>query len=254
VKNEIELPGGNMSNPVLRENMVYKQSHSASHTIHDFLNHLERRGISWIPHSFGINEDGEHVLSYIRGEVVHDAPKWLFDNTIRQDAAEKLRIFHDSSLDFPGFNRNWRLEPHQPVEVICHNDFAPYNFVFEGHKAVGVIDFDTCSPGSRIWDLSYAAYRFIPITPDQYPGIEKNTDVQTELRSNIQIFLEHYSQGDAAFLYDNYHLLATLETRLQDLAEWTKNYAVESNNPDLVGHAEMYLEHGEWVKKIQDVI
>ncbi|WP_405867085.1 phosphotransferase [Streptomyces sp. NBC_01515] len=41
-----------------------------------------------------------------------------------------------------------------PVEVICHGDFAPYNCVFTGEGAVGLIDFDAARPGPRAWDLA----------------------------------------------------------------------------------------------------
>nr|WP_176457309.1 MULTISPECIES: phosphotransferase [unclassified Rhodococcus (in: high G+C Gram-positive bacteria)] len=47
--------------------------------------------------------------------------------------------------------------------MICHWDAAPYNFVFEGSAAVGLIDFDEAGPGRRIDDLAYFAYRFAPL-------------------------------------------------------------------------------------------
>lgn len=53
------------------------------------------------------------------------------------------------------------------MEVICHNDFAPYNCVFRDGNAVAVIDFDAACPGPRAWDLAYALYRFAPLSrPD----------------------------------------------------------------------------------------
>ena len=48
----------------------------------------------------------------------------------------------------------WQTPAHKPPEVICHNDFAPDNMVFDGRRRlVGVIDGDTASPGPRVWDL-----------------------------------------------------------------------------------------------------
>ena len=59
---------------------------------------------------------------------------------------------------------------HEPREVICHNDFAPYNLMFEGTAPTGVIDFDVASPGPRVWDMGYTAYRFVPLTDSGQPG------------------------------------------------------------------------------------
>ena len=51
-----------------------------------------------------------------------------------------------------------------PAEVVCHNDFAPYNVVFGDDGPVGVIDWETAAPGARVWDVAYAAYRFVPLS------------------------------------------------------------------------------------------
>ena len=51
-----------------------------------------------------------------------------------------------------------------PAEVVCHNDFAPYNVVFDDGGPVGVIDWETAAPGARVWDVAYAAYRWVPLS------------------------------------------------------------------------------------------
>ena len=63
----------------------------------------------------------------------------------------------------------WQWPAHEPVQVICHNDFAPYNLMFENGKLTGVIDLDLASPGPRVWDMAYTAYRFVPLTDPSNP-------------------------------------------------------------------------------------
>jgi Ser/Thr protein kinase RdoA (MazF antagonist) len=57
-----------------------------------------------------------------------------------------------------------------PAETIVHGDFAPYNCVYEGRMAAGIIDFDTAHPGPRVWDVASAVYRFAPFTTGHVEG------------------------------------------------------------------------------------
>ena len=46
--------------------------------------------------------------------------------------------------------------------MICHHDLAPWNLVRSGERWV-FIDWDGSGPGSRLWDLAYAAQSFVPL-------------------------------------------------------------------------------------------
>ena len=80
-------------------------------------------------------------------------------------AARLMRRYHDATVGYaPPDGAVWQLQATPgPHEVICHNDFAPYNLVFTNWRPHAIIDFDTAGPGPRIWDVSYAAYRFVPL-------------------------------------------------------------------------------------------
>ena len=48
--------------------------------------------------------------------------------------------------------------------MICHNDLSPDNTVYEPAKtASAFIDWDLAAPASPVWDLAWAAYRFVPL-------------------------------------------------------------------------------------------
>jgi aminoglycoside phosphotransferase (APT) family kinase protein len=48
--------------------------------------------------------------------------------------------------------------------VICHNDLSPDNTIYEppGNPRA-FIDWDLAAPAPPIWDLAWAAYRFVPL-------------------------------------------------------------------------------------------
>jgi aminoglycoside phosphotransferase (APT) family kinase protein len=96
-------------------------------------------------------------------------PEWVWADPVLTRAARLLRRLHDATEGFDRPGAVWRLATHAPAEVVCHNDFAPYNLVFRHRAPVAVIDFDTSSPGPRAWDLAYVAYRLVPLTGPANP-------------------------------------------------------------------------------------
>lgn len=62
--------------------------------------------------------------------------------------ARLLRRFHDAA---PGW---------------CHNDVGPWNVVFEGSQAVGLIDWDLAGPGPARSDVASAVWHFAPLYDD----------------------------------------------------------------------------------------
>jgi len=49
------------------------------------------------------------------------------------------------------------------TDLICHHDLAPWNLVFADDGRWVFIDWDGAGPGSRLWDVAYAAHGFVPL-------------------------------------------------------------------------------------------
>jgi aminoglycoside phosphotransferase (APT) family kinase protein len=142
-------------------------------TIHALLRHLRASGFGQVPEPMGIDEQGREILSLLPGRVgTYPLPDFMLSTETLRKVARTLRAYHDAT---PGFavaaNAVWQSPEHEPAEVICHNDFAPYNVMFERSTPTAVIDFDLASPGPRVWDLAYAAYRFVPLTDPANPDV-----------------------------------------------------------------------------------
>lgn len=246
------LAGGNINKPIRNGIFVYKNKTAATKNIHNLLNHVRKNGIDWVPESFGINANGKHILSFIEGIVPHDMPDWILNEDILKDIAVKLRQWHDATLNFQPKTDQWLFETKENFEVICHNDFAPYNCVFKNKTFIGLIDFDLCSPGSRIWDIAYTAYRFIPLMPDERDKeyFEYSPYNRNKMYERLEFFLEVYSCKDKSFLYDIKTVIRKTQKRLSKLAQWSKEYALQTKNEEIEKNAIMYLLHKKWLEKL----
>ena len=82
--------------------------------------------------------------------------------------------------------------------MICHNDAAPYNFVFRQGEPVALIDFDMAAPGPRVWDIAYALYTAVPLAGFQPLCHSAGTipyDVRLhgqDRRRRVALFFESY--------------------------------------------------------------
>lgn len=246
---EMILNGGNMNAPVLIGNAVHRVTTDSTETIHRLLNHLKVKGIDWIPEVRGFDDSGREILSFIHGEVPHQMPRWVWSKENLITVARAMRQLHDATADFNFSDAHWELPSSHPVEVICHNDFAPYNCVFENGKFKGLFDFDMCSPGSRLWDIAYCAYRYIPLMPNRKNEISDEISPfnSTEMLRRTEIFLKTYSGENKEFEYTEEQLFNEVSKRLVKLSEWTADFAEETDNDELRDNAEMYKYHSMWI-------
>ena len=110
------------------------------------------------------------ILSFIEGEAGnYPLKEYMRSNDVLKEIAKMLRLYHDAVSDFPLLD-DWKPMDHTPnnIEVLCHNDFAIYNIIFNNEKPVGIIDFDVAAPGPRSWDIAYTLYTCVPLSRVYY--------------------------------------------------------------------------------------
>ncbi|MGM0852744.1 MAG: phosphotransferase enzyme family protein [Bacillota bacterium] len=199
--NEKLLTGGNVSDVYQSGNTVRRELKPDSKRIHALLKHLEHKGFDYAPAFLGIDEKGREVLSFIDGEAGHYPLKpYMWSDGVLQEIAKILRQYHDCVSDFP-IDDSWDSLDNTPPdrEVICHNDFAIYNIIFNHEKPVGIIDFDVAAPGPRIWDIAYTLYTCVPLS--RFFVTETGEKVYYEsiqnadrIKRRIQLFIEAYGE------------------------------------------------------------
>jgi hypothetical protein len=226
------LDGGNSSVVVRVGDTVRRNSGPWTPAVHALLDTFRASGISRVPVAAGLDERGREILSFLPGEVVqYPLPAWIWHPSILRDAAALLRQLHDASVELARQPLSWQSPTHEPVEVVCHNDFAPYNMVFQERQFAGVFDFDAASPGPRIWDFCYLAYQLVPLIEGGGPGAPE----RPELLGRLDELIAGYG-----FAFSRRDVLETLGARLRELADYSDGRAAATGRSDLNHHAAMY--------------
>ena len=221
---ETPLYGGNVTGAVRVGQTVHRATGVWSATVHTLLRHLEASGFTGAPRFIGMDEQGREILTFIEGEVGHyPLPRALWSDEALVAVAHFLRAYHDATLNYISpQNAVWQFAypDRRQHEVICHGDVAPYNMVYRDGRPYALIDFDTAGPGPRLWDLAYAAYRFVPLSYAQ--------DMQDAGLSNpliqgprLHLFCQTYGLKQP-----HAKILDFVEQRLQAMCSWLSEGAM----------------------------
>lgn len=234
--NEEPLTGGN-STVVSRVGQTVRRTAGPwTPRVHELLRTLRAAGITEVPEPLGLDEQGREVLSFVPGDVAnYPLPEWLWQPHVLAESAQLLRRIHDASVPLIAQRDGWQVTTRGPVEVICHNDAAPYNFAFEGGHVSGLIDFDTASPGPRIWDLAYLAYRLVPFVTDA----GDDAPAEEARLSRLAALVRAYGSVDGA-VFAPTEVLRVMAARLEDLAQFTEQRAADTGRDEFLSHAAMY--------------
>lgn len=236
---------GNMTTITKKGNTIYKSKPYNIQTIKRFLKYMEAYNLN-IPKYLGETSDKIH-LSYVNGNSIHsNTYNITFEKRMDMisSAAKLLATYHTATENFPVLKEDRYFLSYKGSlknDVICHNDFAPYNLTFEDYKAVGIIDFDTICPAPREWDIAYALYRFILI--------DKN--MNNKYRELIELFLKEYDyKKDTDFFPIILERIQALIILFDD--------EISKNNQSFIemeknGHKKFYLEEMQRISSIRTI-
>ncbi|WP_231619160.1 phosphotransferase enzyme family protein [Nonomuraea sp. SBT364] len=245
---EEPLAGGGVNEVVRAGDTVRRPAAPWTPAVHGLLDHLAARGFTGAPRAHGLDERGREILDYLPGTVAHyPAPAWTWSDATLRAVAALLRDYHDATAGYvPPADAIWQFAPKEPAEVICHGDVAPYNCVFRDGVPVAFIDFDTAHPAPRLWDVAYAAYRFVPITTG---GHGEDPLPVTEQIRRLRLFCDAYGLPEA----DRRALPDTLVRALRALAGLIRERAAAGDAAFAAhladGHPELYLADARHVRR-----
>ncbi len=159
--------GGNMNDATRVGDTVRRRAGPWTPAVHALLRFLENAGFE-APRARGLDEKGREILEYIEGDAhpgwPDPPPDWVSDDDHLAEGARLLRRYHDLVEGFvPPAHPRWRLVAPTAHEIICHNDWAPWNALFRERRLAVMIDWDMAGPGTRIWDIANTAYSWVPL-------------------------------------------------------------------------------------------
>ena len=227
-----ELTGGNSNQVSKQGNTVIRQCGKWSPFVHQVLQFLTEQGFKESP--VFIETDGStETLSFIEGNAGNYPlkPEMLSD-AIVIEAAQLLRKFHDITEKFVMPDDAQFMLPvkkNGEHEVICHNDFAPYNCVYKNGHIAGIIDFDTVAPGPRLRDVAYAVYRFVPLATDKH-CLDAGWQSPPDRASRLKIFCDAYGLEDRTGLIDK------VIERIEELVRYMRD------NSSNLEHIPVYMD------------
>lgn len=231
------LTGGNVAAAVVRVgNTVRKPVTPATPSVEAVLAHLA--DFPGAPRHLGRDEQGRQVLEYVPGTPA-DLPA---DRRELNRVGALIRDLHDALADFvPPRGARWDVViPPDREELITHHDLAPWNLVRSEERWV-FIDWDGAGPGSRLWDLGYAAHGFVPLHPGGDPATDgprlralaDGYGLDEEGRAALPALAAAHTRG----MYD---LLCTATEE-----PWTRLFAE--------GHADHWGPAAEYIERHLDV-
>jgi Ser/Thr protein kinase RdoA (MazF antagonist) len=224
------LAGGNVAAVVVRVGAtVRKPATPATPAVHALLDHVVAAGFDGAPRALGLDAAGRQVLEYIPGELAEMLPAMTSSQLRRVGAT--IRRLHDATATFAAPPEpRWNVViPPDRQELICHNDLAPWNLVCDGDRMV-FIDWDGAGPGSRLWDLTYAAQGFVPLAPGGDPTADG---------ARLRAFVDGYGASEQERL----ELPPVIEAHTRGMDELLRASAVTGAQPWARLHAEGHADH-----------
>ncbi|WP_197675892.1 phosphotransferase [Micromonospora auratinigra] len=130
------------------------------------LAHLHAVGFTGAPRPLGRDAQGRQVLEYVPGEP--GDPCGTYSPAELASIGAFLADLHRATAGVvPPAGAVWqRVIPPDGEELICHHDAAPWNLVRAARGWV-LIDWDGAGPGTRRWELAYAAQSMAGMRPER---------------------------------------------------------------------------------------
>ncbi|MEU0027229.1 phosphotransferase [Streptomyces sp. NPDC006335] len=175
---EESVLGGGAVNEVVRVGETVRRTPSErSGFVRQLLALFENAGWQGAPRFLGVDERGMEIFGHVEGRAAVSPGERAAARTDEAlaEVARLVREFHD-------LTHGTALAGDR--DVVCHNDLAPKNTVYDGWRPVAFIDWDLAAPGERTHDIAHVCWQYLELGP----GVE---DVRRTAR-RIRLICDAY--------------------------------------------------------------
>lgn len=187
------------SNPTATEragDYVTRPSGPWTASTHSLLRHLRSNGFAECPEPVpgGFDQDGNEVLTWIAGSVVHPEP-WENAASVVGELGAILRRLHTAAASFtPPPDATWLpWTLHRPGAgaVISHGNIAPWHVVVKDGHVSGLIGWEYAGPVDPLEEVAVTAWYCCHLADDDVA--ELNGLPSPEVRAEwLRTFLDGY--------------------------------------------------------------
>jgi hypothetical protein len=185
---EESVLGGGAVNEVVRVGETVRRTPSErSGFVRELLALFENARWQGAPRFLGVDERGREIFGHVEGRAAVTPRERAAARTDEAlaEVARLVRAFHD-------LTHGTALAGDR--DVVCHNDLAPKNTVYEGWRPVAFIDWDLAAPGERTHDIAHVCWQYLELGP----GVE---DVRGTAR-RIRLICDAYGLDERDGLLD----------------------------------------------------
>jgi hypothetical protein len=178
----------------IEDGVVTRPASAWSSTVHAFFRYLRGQGLTCVPEPIGIDGAVERLVA-IDGDSGADGWAHQHSEVGLRSAARLLRTIHDAAVGWeppPGAVFCAPEVGSEAEMVWCHGDVGPWNMVWHGDEAVGLIDWDFLHRGPRLDDVAYALQWFTPARDDELTLSWHHFPTVPDRAFRVRVFLEAY--------------------------------------------------------------
>ncbi len=233
----------------IEDGVVTRPASAWSPTVHTFLRYLRGQGLTCVPEPIAVEGDVERLV-VIEGDSGADGWAHQHSEAGLRSAALLLRTLHDASV-------GWEPPPgavfcapdvESGAETVwCHGDVGPWNMVWEGDEAVGLIDWDFLHRGPRLDDVAYALQWFTPARDDDMALTWHHFPTVPDRAARVRIFLQTYGG------LPSFDVAEAIATRMEATTAMELSLAEAGVEPQRTwvaeGSQEWAAGEGRWVRQ-----